>query len=422
MAQKNETSICVIGLGYVGLPLAVEFGKHYKTLGFDINDDRVRALRMHKDSTLELTSKEIKGSSFLKFSSKEADISNANIYIVTVPTPVTKKNLPDLTPLKKACNLISRYLKRNDMVIFESTVFPGATRDICVPILEKSGLILNKDFKCGYSPERINPGDKSKRLQDIVKVVSASDAASERKIKLLYGSIIRAGVYLAESIEVAEAAKVIENTQRDINIALMNELSLIFNRMNLDTNQVLDAAETKWNFLNFKPGLVGGHCIGVDPYYLTYIAKKNGYNPQVILSGRNTNNYMPKFIAKEFGNFFLKQSINTHKKKILVLGLTFKENCPDIRNSKVFDLIDSLTEFGFKIDAFDPFIKDSKASKHFTILNKLQSKNYDGLILAVPHSKFIKMGEVKLKSFIKNRGPFFDIKGVFPHNASDFRL
>jgi len=422
MSKKSSFNICIIGLGYVGLPLAVEFGKKYSTIGFDINNNRIQELIKFHDSTLELSKSELKQAKLLEFTSNIKTISTSNIYIVTVPTPITRNFLPDLNPLKKACRLVASVIKKNDFVIFESTVFPGATANICVPILESSGLKLNLDFSCGYSPERINPGDKTKRLKDITKVVSASNKAAEATIHDLYSSIISADIYLAESIEVAEAAKVIENTQRDINIALMNELSIIFDKLDLDTNQVLRAARSKWNFIDFKPGLVGGHCIGVDPYYLTFIAKQHGYNPKVILSGRKTNNHIPTFIAEKLLSFFKKNKQSPKFKKILILGLTFKENCPDTRNSKIFDLIDKLTDLGFIVEVMDPFIDQELEFEGFKLVNMSQKRKYDGLILAVPHLQFLKMGKYRIKSMIKRNGAFFDLKGVYSKDDSDFRL
>lgn len=420
--KKSEISIGIIGLGYVGLPLSVEFGKKFNTTGYDINKQRIAELSKGKDNTKEVSKKEITASKYLTFSSQQSDIANSNYYIVTVPTPINQRNLPDLKPLKAACKLISGFLKVGDIVVFESTVFPGATQEICVPILEKSGLVYNTDFFCGYSPERINPGDKTKRLKDIIKIVSASNKYSLKKIKHLYESIICAGVYVAESIEVAEAAKVIENTQRDINIALMNELSIIFKKMNIDTQEVLNAANTKWNFLDFKPGLVGGHCIGVDPYYLTYRAKQFMHNPKVILAGRMINNSMPIHIFNDVKNSFKDREKNLRKKHILFLGLTFKENCPDIRNSKVFEIINLFYDSGSIVNVYDPLVKLQQKSKKFELINALKDNFYDVVILSVPHKEIIKLGITNIKNLLKKDGIFYDVKSFFGKGFSDFRL
>ena len=420
--KKSEINIGVIGLGYVGLPLSVEFGKKFVTTGYDINRQRIADLLKGKDDTKELTKKEISAAKYLSFSNQQSDIANANYYVVTVPTPINHRNLPDLKPLKAACKLISGFLKAGDIVIFESTVFPGATQEVCVPILEQSGLVYNTDFFCGYSPERINPGDKSKRLKDITKIVSASNKYSLKKIKYLYESIISAGVYVAESIEVAEAAKVIENTQRDINIALMNELSIIFKKMNLDTQEVLNAANTKWNFLDFKPGLVGGHCIGVDPYYLTFRAKQFMHNPKVILAGRSINNSMPIHIFNDVKNSFQDKGKNLRKKNILFLGLTFKENCPDIRNSKVFQIINLFYDSGSTINVYDPLVKLQQKPKEFKLINDLKDSYYDVVILSVPHREIIKLGITNIKNLLKKDGIFYDVKSYFGKEFSDFRL
>jgi len=418
----RQIKLCVIGLGYVGLPLAVELGKHFHTTGFDINKERIRELSNNKDVTLEVTKQDLREAKSLTLTSSAKQIKDANIYIVTVPTPITLSLKPDLGPLRNACRTVANVLQRGDIVVFESTVFPGATREICIPILEKSGLKFNKDFSCGYSPERINPGDSKMKLRDIIKVVSASNNKALKKIKLIYEKIIDAGIYVAESIEVAEAAKVIENTQRDLNIALMNELSMIFNKMGLDTNEVLSAANTKWNFLDFKPGLVGGHCIGVDPYYLTFKSKQLNLIPKVILAGRRTNNSMSKFVVEELKNIFLKSNLSLKGKKILILGLAFKEDCTDIRNSKVFDIIDYLNKEKALVEIYDPLINTDLEERTFERVYKLDKQNYHAVILAVPHKKIIKMGIKKIKTLLLPNGIFFDLKAKFKKHESNFRL
>jgi len=383
-------TIAIIGLGYVGLPLAVEFGKKYKVVGFDIKKERIKELQQGKDHTLEVSKEELLLAQHLTFSYQIEDLAQAVVFIVTVPTPVDKSKKPDLTPLIKASETVGKVLKKNDIVIYESTVYPGCTEEDCVPILEKmSGLKFNKDFFCGYSPERINPGDKQHTLSKIKKVVSGSTPEVAKKIDELYASIITAGTYLAPSIKVAEAAKVIENAQRDINIAFVNELALIFDKMGLDTMQVLEAARTKWNFLPFSPGLVGGHCIGVDPYYLTHKAESLGYHPQVILAGRRINDDMGIFVANKVVKLMIGQSLNIKNANILVLGITFKENCPDIRNSKVIDLIRELQDFGTQVEVYDPWANPEEVQHEYklTLISKPNQK-YDAIILAVAHKEF----------------------------------
>lgn len=416
--------ICVIGLGYVGLPLAVEFAKKYQVVGFDINQNRIKDLIQYRDSTLEVSEDDLKASK-LKFTHQSNEIADCGIYIITVPTPINQNKQPDLNPLMSASRLVGSVLKKNDIVIYESTVYPGCTEEDCVPVLEQvSGLKYNVDFFCGYSPERMNPGDKEKTVSKIVKVTSGSTPEVAETVNNLYASIITAGTYKASSIKVAEAAKIIENTQRDINIAFVNELSLIFSKMGLDTLEVLEAAGTKWNFLPFKPGLVGGHCIGVDPYYLTFKAESLGYHPQVILSGRRINDGMGQHVANQVVKLMIKKSLKISESKVLILGLTFKENCPDTRNSKVFDIIQELNEFGCQIDVFDPWVLGTEdgADLSFRLVkaeatNNLQ--NYGAVILAVAHKQF---KEIDLSTLDKSKTVLFDLKGAFSQHLSDARL
>ena len=408
-------SLGIIGLGYVGLPLAVAFSKKYPTFGYDINNSRINDLKKGIDRTNEIESKKLKNSFKNLFLTSEInDLKNCNIYIVTVPTPVNEDKTPNLNPITEATVIVSGILKKDDIVIFESTVYPGLTEEICVPILEDgSKLKFNKEFFVGYSPERINPGDKNHTINKIIKVVSGSDKQTLKIIFKLYNSIIEAGVYKAPSIKIAEAAKVIENSQRDINIAFVNELSIIFNKMGINTGEVLKAASTKWNFLDFYPGLVGGHCIGVDPYYLAYKSKKLGYNPKVILSGREINDLMPSFIVEQILALFLKKRDSIKKCSVLILGATFKENCPDYRNSKVIEIYDLLKKIEFKVDVFDPWIDNSKFKKEndFMTLEKLdESFKYDIIILAVGHNEFRKIDP---KKFLIKNGLVFDIKGFY---------
>ena len=423
--KKSNLKIAVIGLGYVGLPLAVEFGKKFSVLGFDVNEERVTSLNQGHDETLEISTSELKRSQNLQFTSNEDFLFQSNIYIVTVPTPIDRYKRPNLTPLIKASSMIGKFLSKGDVVIYESTVYPGATEEDCVPVLENvSNLQFNKDFFVGYSPERINPGDKQHKLKDIQKVTSGSTKQASVFIDKLYKEIITAGTYQAESIKVAEAAKVIENTQRDLNISLINELAIIFNAMNIDTESVLKAAGTKWNFLPFRPGLVGGHCIGVDPYYLTHKAQELGYHPEIILAGRRLNDGMSSFIAGEFIKALANNSIKINSANILVLGLAFKENCPDIRNTKVVDVVSELKNFNCNIEIYDPWVDSNEASKSFDIkiTNTLKRNTYDGVIVAVAHKEFFKMGIKKIKSYCKPSHVIYDLKHIFDKTEVDLRL
>ena len=421
----NDSLIAVIGLGYVGLPLAVEFGKKRPTIGFDINPERVAQLNLGIDQTLEVSKNELSNSANLSFTSDVNVIRSAKIYVVAVPTPIDSHKRPDLKPLINASSMVGQVLKKEDIVIYESTVFPGATEEVCVPILEReSGLIFNKDFFCGYSPERINPGDKERSITSIIKVTSGSTPEAAQAIDDLYKSIIDAGTHLAESIRVAEAAKIIENTQRDLNIALVNELAIIFNKLKIDTDAVLTAAQTKWNFLPFRPGLVGGHCIGVDPYYLTYKAESIGYYPQLILAGRRINEGMSSHIVNQIVKVMIKSDVSVNRSRALVLGLTFKENCPDLRNSRVFDLIFELKEYGMQTDVYDPWVEAEDANKLYgtDCIGAPMPDKYDVVILAVAHSFFIEMGAERIKEFGKRDHIFFDLKSVFDKNDSSLRL
>lgn len=411
----NNPKIALIGLGYVGLPLAASFAHKYQVVGFDINTKRVDELNSGLDSTNELSTEQLKEviGATLNLTTSLDDIASCNIFIVTVPTPVTSSNSPDLTPIIKASESVASILKKGDTVVYESTVYPGVTEEVCVPILEeKSGLKFNCDFFVGYSPERINPGDKKHTITKITKVVSGSTPETLRSLSELYGSIIEAGIYEAPTIKTAEAAKVIENTQRDINIAFVNELSIIFSKMGIDTNEVLKAAGTKWNFLNFFPGLVGGHCIGVDPYYLAYKSQELGYTPEMILAGRRINDYMPTFIVNQIVKHLLSQNKNIKDASALILGATFKENCPDLRNSKVVDLFHELKEFGFKADIFDPEVDPETFVKEygFQKLSTPSKNQYDVVILAVAHDSF---KEFNPKELIKEGGVVFDVKGFY---------
>lgn len=426
--KPSKINIAIIGLGYVGLPLAVEFGKKNNVLGFDINQQRILELKKNIDKTNELTSDEIKQSKNLSFSAIPSDLSKINVYIITVPTPVDDHNVPDLSALLKACEMVGSHIENGDTIIFESTVYPGATEEKCVPILEKkSNLKYNDDFFVGYSPERINPGDKSRKLKDIKKITSGSNAYAREFVDMLYKTIIDAGTYSAPSIKVAEAAKVIENIQRDVNIALINELSVIFKKLEIDTHEVLQAAQTKWNFLPFVPGLVGGHCIGVDPYYLSFKAQSIGCNPEMILAGRSTNERMPKHAASVLIKEMIKKNIHINEGKILVLGLTFKENCPDLRNTKVFDLITELKEYGVNIDVYDPYCDIAEAKEHFNIsvykdFDDLNKSYYDSIILAVNHDLIMNIGLDKILKLAKSKKIFFDMKSAFDKSLSDIRL
>jgi UDP-N-acetyl-D-galactosamine dehydrogenase len=423
-------NICIIGLGYVGLPLAIEFGKKNRVTGFDINDARITELAAGSDHTLEATTEDLKnvtrqedGILGVYFTSDKSKLINCNIFIVTVPTPVDQYNYPNLTPLIKATEIVAKALKKGDIVIFESTVYPGCTEDDCIPVLEKqSGLVFNTDFFCGYSPERINPGDKTKTLPNIKKVTSGSTPQSAKIINELYQSIIPAGTHLASSIKVAESAKIIENAQRDINIAFVNELSKIFNLLGIDTNEVLAAAATKWNFLPFKPGLVGGHCIGVDPYYLAQKAISAGYHPEIILSGRRINDSMGSYIADAVIKLMVKKQINVWQSSILVMGFTFKENCPDIRNTKVVDIVNELQSYHADITIYDPWASCTQVQNEYKLecCNTLPTgKTYDAIILAVSHNNFV---EINIKAMLKTPGVLFDVKGVLEPSLVDGRL
>lgn len=425
MSLMSNEKIAIIGLGYVGLPLAVAFGKQRPVIGFDIKPSRIAELSEGNDHTREATTEELREAKHLTFTTKPSDMATATIFIVTVPTPIDAHKRPDLMPLLQASETVGRLLKCGDIVIYESTVYPGATEDDCVPVLERvSGLKFNVDFFVGYSPERVNPGDKAHRLTTIRKVTSGSTPEIADKIDLLYSSIVTAGTYKADSIRVAEAAKVIENTQRDLNIALVNELAIIFNRMEIDTDAVLKAAGTKWNFLPFRPGLVGGHCIGVDPYYLTHKAESLGYHPQVILAGRRINDGMGAYVAGQMVKAMLKRRIHVNGARILVLGLTFKENCPDLRNTRVVDVVSELREYGVDVDVYDPWVDpvEAKVEYELDMVASPQSRAYDGIILAVAHEEFCELGVSVLRDYGRENHIFFDLKSVFYSNYSDLRL
>jgi UDP-N-acetyl-D-galactosamine dehydrogenase len=423
----DNATISIIGLGYVGLPLAVEFGKKRPVLGFDIDAARIRELQSGRDHTLECSPEELKSATKLRYTHQAEDLRAAHVYIVTVPTPVDKANRPDMTPLVKASQTVGRVLKRGDVVIYESTVYPGATEEVCVPVLEaESGLTFNQDFFCGYSPERINPGDKEHRLPTIKKVTSGSTPAVADAVDGLYAQIITAGTHKAGSIKVAEAAKVIENTQRDVNIALMNELSLIFNKLGIDTLEVLEAAGTKWNFLPFRPGLVGGHCIGVDPYYLTHKAQEVGYHPEVILAGRRINDGMAKHVADETVKLMLRKGIPVLGSRVLVLGLTFKENCPDLRNTKVVDIVRGLLAYHTQVDVYDPWIDTREAKEEYGLDCLVQAPapgTYDAIVISVGHEQFVGLGEAGIKGWGRDtRVVIYDVKGILPPGSYDGRL
>ena len=409
--------IAVIGLGYVGIPLAVEFGKKITTIGIDINLDRIDELKTGFDRTLEMTKEDLESATHLSYTTDINDAKDCNIFIITVPTPINKKNLPDLTPLISSSHSVGSVIKKGDIVIYESTVYPGVTEDECVPILEKeSGLTFNKDFFCGYSSERINPGDKERTLTKILKITSGSNEETAKVVDDLYATIITAGTYKASSIKVAEAAKVIENTQRDVNIALVNELALIFDAMGISSNEVLKAAGTKWNFLKFQPGLVGGHCIGVDPYYLTYKAQKLGYKPNLILSSRQINNGMSAYIAKKTVHFLVDYDKKIKDSDILIMGFTFKENCPDIRNTKVIDIVDELEDFGCNVHIYDPWVDKKEMSSEYDrelISNPFKSdKLYDAIIVSVAHHQFTELNNENYKSISSGTPIILDVKGI----------
>ncbi|MCP4182029.1 MAG: Vi polysaccharide biosynthesis UDP-N-acetylglucosamine C-6 dehydrogenase TviB [Hyphomicrobiales bacterium] len=425
MKSLSEVKIAVIGLGYVGLPLAVEFGKKYPTIGFDIDDNRINELVQGNDITREVEAEDLETSTRLSFTSDGGDIGDCNVYIVTVPTPINEHRQPDLTPLIEASETIGQVLKRGDVVIYESTVYPGATEDDCAPILERvSGLKFNEDYFCGYSPERINPGDKEHRVTNILKVTSGSTPKAADFVDELYRSIITAGTHKTSSIKVAEACKVIENTQRDLNIALVNELAIIFNKLEIDTEEVLEAAGTKWNFLPFRPGLVGGHCIGVDPYYLTHKSEAVGYFPDVILAGRRINANMGAYVAGQLVRKMIKERIHVAGSRILIMGLAFKENCPDTRNSKVVDIVGELNRFGAEIDVFDPWVSatEVEGEHKLSLVKEPSTGTYDAIVLAVAHDQFREMGTIMIRTFGKSEHVLYDLKYILPAASSDLRL
>lgn len=425
MHKLSDVKVAVIGLGYVGLPLAVAFSKRYPVLGFDIKADRIKELETGFDSTLEVTSCDLSSADSLSFSSDEADLAECNVFIVTVPTPIDKYKRPNLTPLIKASQMLGRIIKKGDVLIYESTVYPGATEDDCIPVVESfSGLCLNEDFFAGYSPERINPGDKSHRVQDILKVTSGSNEAAANFVDLLYSSVISAGTFKASSIRVAEAAKVIENTQRDVNIALINELAMIFNKLGIDTLEVLEAAGTKWNFLPFRPGLVGGHCIGVDPYYLTHKSESVGYRPEMILAGRRINDGMGSYVVSQLVKKMINKKIEVNESRVLVMGLTFKENCPDIRNTRVIDILEELQEYKIKVDVLDPWCDPVEAAKEFGLVVNSQVENgvYDAVLIAVAHDEFKRMGVEAIEKLGRERHVLYDLKYVLPKDDVHIRL
>lgn len=425
MLTLDEARIGVIGLGYVGLPLALEFGKKYPTVGFDISERRIAELESGKDSTREAEPAEIAAATKLEYSSDPEALKGCNVYVVTVPTPVGRNNRPLLTPLKGASETVGQVIAEGDVVIYESTVFPGCTEEFCVPIIEaRSGLKLNKEFFAGYSPERINPGDKEHRLPSIKKVTSGSTPAAADFVDALYASIITAGTHRAPSLMVAEAAKVIENTQRDVNIGLINELALIFERLGIDTHDVLEAAGTKWNFLPFRPGLVGGHCIGVDPYYLTAKAEELGYRPEMILAGRRLNDSMAEHVANRVLKLMIKKNISPSSSRVLVLGLTFKENCPDVRNTKVADLVHELEAFRCAVDVYDPWVDKSEAEHEYGIrpVDEPEKGSYDAIVMAVAHRQFVGLGFEAVRAWGRPNAVIYDIKNVLPRDAVDGRL
>lgn len=421
-----DRKLAIVGLGYVGLPLAVEFGKKRRVIGFDINSARVKELESGQDHTLEVAPDELRLAKELLYTDDTAALAACDVFIVTVPTPIDRANRPDLTPLVKASQTIGKVLKQGDIVIYESTVYPGCTEEICVPVLERaSGLTYNQDFFCGYSPERINPGDKEHRLPKIKKVTSGSTLAAAELVDQLYRQIIVVGTHKASSIRVAEAAKVIENTQRDVNIALMNELSLIFHKLGIDTLEVLQAAGTKWNFMPFRPGLVGGHCIGVDPYYLTHKAQEVGYHPEVILAGRRINDNMAKYVADETIKVMLRKGQSVVGGRVLVLGLTFKENCPDVRNTKVVDLVRTLESYNTQVDVYDPWITLNEAEHEYglrCLANMPGPGQYAAIVLAVGHREFVELGEEGIRALGKPGAVLFDVKSILPLGAADGRL
>lgn len=425
MNDTQAIKIGVIGLGYVGLPLAVEFGKKYQTLGFDLNSKRIEELNRGHDVTLEVEADELARAHLLQCTTEADRLADCTCFIVTVPTPIDSAKRPNLQPLKNASETVGSYLKIGDIVVYESTVYPGATEEVCVPILERiSGLKFNKDFFCGYSPERINPGDRQHRLTDIVKVTAGSTPETAEKVDSLYRSIISAGTFPTSSIKVAEAAKVIENTQRDVNIALINELALIFDKIGVNTREVLEAAATKWNFLPFSPGLVGGHCIGVDPYYLTHKAQEVGYHPAMILAGRRLNDEMGKYVASRVIKLMLRKNIDVAGARILIMGLSFKENCPDLRNTKVVDIIAEFRDYGLEVEVYDPWVDplDARNEYGLEMLNSPKKQSYDAIVLAVGHQNFSALSVEQIKAFTKSRSVIFDVKNVLPASLVDGSL
>ncbi len=425
LPNVENSTLAVIGLGYVGLPLAIEFAKKYPTVGFDINVTRIEQLSQANDVTLEISSAELREADKLKFTNKPEDLAGCNVFIVTVPTPIDEQNQPDLRPLESASQMLGQLLKQDDMVIYESTVYPGATEEVCIPILQQhSGLQLNQGFFAGYSPERINPGDKTHRLSAIIKVTSGSNPQAANFVDDLYKSIIQAGTHPASSIKVAEAAKVIENTQRDLNIALVNELAIIFARLEIDTEEVLQAAGSKWNFLPFRPGLVGGHCISVDPYYLTHKAQQIGYHPEVILAGRRINDGMGSYITDRIIKLMTQKRIHVVDSKILILGLSFKENCPDLRNTRVIDMIEEFKQFHTHIDVYDPWVDANEAKEEYGIIlsAELSNNSYDAIVLAVAHDEFKQMGAEQIRQLGKSNCVLFDIKSQLDPKLVDGRL
>lgn len=422
MRSLADTKIGIIGLGYVGLPLAVEFGKQFDTVGFDINAQRIAELKDGVDRSLEVNADELASAARLSYTTNPADLSNCNVYIVTVPTPIDKHKRPDLTPLRKASETVGKLLSKGDIVVYESTVYPGATEEICVPILESlSGLIFNRDFYCGYSPERINPGDKEHRVTTIKKITSGSTPESADFVDELYRKVITAGTHKASSIKIAEAAKVIENTQRDVNIALINELAILFNKLGLNTLEVLEAAGSKWNFLPFRPGLVGGHCIGVDPYYLTHKAQEIGYHPEIILAGRRLNDGMGEYVASRLVKLMTQKRLPVCQANILIMGLTFKENCPDIRNTRVTDIIKELESYNARVDVYDPWANPEEVREEYGIdlVRELPAGKYDAVVIAVAHREFRTMGAQAIRALAKPEGVLFDVKYALPHDAVD---
>lgn len=425
MLNLEDVRLAVIGLGYVGLPLAVEFGKKQSVIGFDIDQTRISALRNGHDTTLEVEDDLLKEATQLRFTADADDLAAANVYIVTVPTPIDAQKCPDLQPLVRASQTIGRYLKKGDVVIYESTVYPGATEEVCVPELERvSGLTFNVDFFAGYSPERINPGDKEHRIATITKVTAGSTPETADLVDALYRRIITASTHKTSSIKVAEAAKVIENTQRDLNIALINELAIIFNRMGVDTEAVLQAAGTKWNFLPFRPGLVGGHCIGVDPYYLTFKAEAIGYHPEIILAGRRLNDSMGSYVVSQLVKSMLKKHIGVEGARVLVMGLSFKENCPDLRNTRVIDIIAELAEYNITVDVYDPWVDPAEAERLYGLspVEEPAINAYDAIVLAVGHEQFAQLGAQNIRPFGKENHVFYDLKYLFKPGESDLRL